>query len=291
MKIIQFLLIVALIFSLAACKGNAKAEDKSPVVASSSEDTDVLEATEAHNDVKLPTQIDTGVGLEYDTLNRIVKFGEDTVAYHADGSVTISYDYGDVIRLSQTGDKISESYDEYTGDVLTYSDYSFIINSDGLIVQAVTLGAQDYVEAPESRTIVVDYVYQNGNIMSCTIERYEYDHGVDWKDSKKLTTHKSSEDVAKYEYDSKKAPFYNSATPKWLLHYLFGELSANQNNVTKIKYSGETQEESYYVDKTYKYTYDKDGFPTGLTIKKNVKGYVAEDEVYEMLYRGTRNIK
>jgi len=169
---------------------------------------------------------------EYDGQNRIVKIydlsekkppdwlpsgirpiWQNIHAKISGNPTTIAYNPDGSVKVEENG-KIK--YYTIKGNLVASEGESFTINKEGYIVKGQS----------------VEYTYKNGNL-----------DVVLWTESAYTDS---------YQYDSKKSPFSNCNSPKWLMQKLW--LDESKNNVVKaIGENGGCK---------YTYQYDSDGFPT-----------------------------
>jgi hypothetical protein len=160
-------------------------------------------------------------------------------------------------------------YDEQNRIVkISTSDTNTITYTDNL----VTVGTQKFVI--DGNKVTYDYgsftIDKDGYYIFDNSEHlpYEYKDGnlikVSWN---------SSGGASYYSYDSKKSPFSNSKTPKWLIQRLVREYSVSKNNIIEINNDGEVTGGC-----NCEYKYDSDGFP----VTKTEKCYSEGEEDTEM---------
>jgi predicted small secreted protein len=170
---------------------------------------------------------------EYDRQNRIVKIyhyysnEDDKEALYLTTAITYSAD--DLVTVEEINNIEDRKANDFVrnGNIITTETEAFTltVNSDG------------YIVSKEGDGWYYECQYLNGNLI---------------KDGNLIDENIYS--VRKY--DSKKSPFSNSNTPKWLLQYLFTFSYADKNNILRIDHNSEVGSTKY------KYRYDRDGFPT-----------------------------
>jgi hypothetical protein len=159
-----------------------------------------------------------------------------------DESGTRKFEYDKQNRIVKIGDKTIT----YADNLITVGTQKYAINGNTITVDvdgsSFTINGDGYIAAPPSISCYGGcpeyFVYKDGNLIADNSGR-----GIG------------------YEYDDKKSPLSNSATPKWLMQILLGDVSASKNNVVGID-----EEDG---SSTYKYEYDSDGFP--VTAKMTVE--------------------
>ena len=159
---------------------------------------------------------------------------------------------------------------EYTksGNIITSiinseNTHMWDLNSDRQLVK--------YVGKIVGNSQIIDYQYQNGNIVKYTYA-YTYAEGGTF------------ETFNEYKYDNEKSPMYNCTTPQWYLIYSFKDISTT-NNMTEEKWivfpntGGGPYEDVY----EYIYEYDKDGYPTKRTKTDNNGSREVTEYAYKVL--------
>ena len=183
---------------------------------------------------------------EYDSQNRITQYSKynssgelletRTLTYSGNDLVTVVFNSATLYEFTKSGNKIT-SYGPQTWD----------LNSNGQLVKyAMKLGGNSQL---------IDYLYQNGNIVKYTYS-YTYEEGGTF------------DVIDEYKYDDKKSPMHNCTTPQWYLIYSFMEIST-KNNMTERKWSVD----SGTGVETHTYEYDSDGYPTKCTTTNSSNGY------------------
>jgi hypothetical protein len=196
---------------------------------------------------------DTYIKFEYDNKDRIVK-----MFHYRDGKVEFTR------MVSYSSDDLITVEDVYSEDDANNKTIDFVKNENTITLKYRLYLRSEYVPPSTSITLNEDgYIKKETTAISAArtvIDTYRY-RGNNL--TEKTNVHKventvASSETKKYKYDDKKSPFYNCATPKWLMQYYIGSDLGFYNNV--IDESG--------LDTYNKYKYDADGFPT----KKTVKG-------------------
>ena len=133
------------------------------------------------------------------------------------------------------------------------------LNSDGQLVK--------YVGEIGGNSQVLDYLYQNGNMVKFT-HVYNYEAGG---------THKA---IDEYKYDNKKSPMYNCTTPQWYLIYSFIDIMiSTPNNMIERKWSVDSNTGA----EAYEYEYDSDGYPTKRITTDGLGRKVVTEFTYKQL--------
>jgi hypothetical protein len=186
---------------------------------------------------------------KYDEQYRIVEIYQ----YH--------YFNGTTEQEHSTTTKITYADNLITAEEFYYSGskgntVNFAINGNTVTVKqnnsqspiTLTLNNDGYIVRKGDDNWGHTYQYQDGNLIK------RDDGGIEIYNYKK--------------YDSKKSPFYNCNSPKWLLQYLSNFEYSSKNNVLESEYVYAGEYVGYGTDTSvYEYEYDSDGFPTKETIK------------------------
>jgi hypothetical protein len=213
-------------------------------------------------DVKLLERMvsnESTVVFEYDNKNRVV-----TIENYRNSGGSEWLQNKRTIEYSDDGNLITVTTLKQTDNVT-----SFVVNSNIVTYNrpraydgTITLTELGYIGksegnswgSPENKT----YKYQDGNLTSMTSVSESFDPEKDAAIMFKI--------VVKREYDNRKTPLHNSATPKWLLQYLFEGITGTgtfiyNNNVTKYEHIDNYSSSNV----TFQYEYDAYGFPTKFT--------------------------
>jgi uncharacterized protein (TIGR02145 family) len=192
---------------------------------------------------------------EYDGQNRLVKiyhYGGEGLYYtstvtYTDALVTVN----DVFSDNSSGaTKFAINGNTITVEVVALnSSETLTVNKDGYIVKKE--GDKSLLE-----DWFYTYQYRDGNLIKREFKRNELEGGNSAGYTNDYT-----------EYDSKKQPFSNSGTPKWLLQYLL-DVAYAKNNILEDVWDGEETGSA-----KYEYEYDSDGFPTRQTCHVSGSGY------------------
>jgi hypothetical protein len=178
----------------------------------------------------------------------------------ADGAFTYKFEYDDKDRIVKIrnyylGSLHSTKTITYSGNDLVTVEEVFELDAERNSVinfvrnkSTVTIG-----ELSETLTINKDGYVVKSESSHGGIKNFQYRDGNLIKEEPDIM---SAMYVYSAKHDDKKSPFSNSATPKWLLQYLFEIYYACRNNVLEIVYAGELS--GTFV---YEYEYDDDGFP------------------------------
>ena len=203
-----------------------------------------------------------GIRFEYDNQNRITKivFYEQEAGYYASYTDKIIYNNVNLITVIDVdGDTITFTR---TGNTITvkpswWYDYGYYtrretyeVNAQGLIVKGISEGIWDDGDWWKE---TVTFQYQGRNLVKVISNWEEMWYGE----------YDSRDDYTTIlTYDDKKAPFYYSSTPQWLLFWFENLiLYGTQNNVTSINWEDEDE-------LTFEYTYNTNGFPLTRTITR-----------------------
>jgi len=175
---------------------------------------------------------------EYDNQNRLTKYSK----YDRNGELletrTLIYSGNDLVKVGFNSDELYD-FTKSGNKITTYGPQTWDLNSNGQLSK--------YVAEIGSNSQVINYLYQNGNIVQFTYV-YNYETGDMFEVNNE------------YKYDDKKTPMYNCTTPQWYLIYSFMDIST-MNNMTERKSSFDTNIETV----THAYEFDSDGYPTKCT--------------------------
>jgi len=197
---------------------------------------------------------------EYDSQNRITKWsrynssGEliqtSTLTYSGNDLVQAVYNSNVIFEYTKSGNKITSTY---SGD----DSQTWDLNSEGQLVK--------YVAKIVGNSQVIEYLYQNGNIVKRNYV-YTYAEGGTF------------ETITEYKYDNKKSPMYSCTTPQWYLISSFMDMNST-NNMIEQKW---TPASATGTD-LYEYEYDSDGYPTKRTKTINNGSKEVTEYVYKEL--------
>ena len=183
---------------------------------------------------------------EYDSQNRLSKY----TRYNSGGELletrALTYSGNDLVKTEFNSAQLHEytkSGNKITAILSSDVTQTWDLNNDGQLIK--------YVGEIVGNSQVINYLYQNGNIVKYTYV-YTYAEGG---------THEVILD--EYKYDDIKSPMYNCTTPQWYLIYSFMDIST-ANNVTEEKWS--VNSDIGVQTNRYEYEYDSDGYPTKRTI-------------------------
>ena len=175
---------------------------------------------------------------EYDSQYRLTK----CLRYNRNGELletrTHAYSGNDLVRITLNS-ALSYEYTKSGNKITTYGPQTWDLNSDGQLVK--------YVAEIAGNSQVIEYLYQNGNIVKYSYA-YTYEAGGTF------------ESIEEYKYDDKKAPMHNCTTPQWYLIYSFKDISTT-NNITEWKANVDADTGVHTSTATYVYEYDRDGYP------------------------------
>jgi len=220
--------------------------------------------TQGAGEKLLETVINSGdriIKLEYDSEDRIVKcykYSSDELTE----TLALIYSDGKLTHIERTlnndNNQIYFSIEE--NRVLLRGigmQITLFINDEGFIYKKLEVDQQNNIEAA--------FQYENGNLVKKTaVNRQKDVYG-------NINT---IETIDEYKYDSKSSPF-NCNTPRWFLHYIFGDYAGN-NNVVSL--SGNN-------DYKYEYDFNTSGFPVNKTLIIEHEGVTEYDTTY-FFYRG-----
>jgi len=196
---------------------------------------------------------------EYDSQNRLTKYSRynrssvlletRTLTYSGNDLVKAVFNSSTIFEYTKSGNKITVINSSVT--------QTWDLNSDGQLVK--------YVGILGSESQVIDYLYQNGNIVKHTYA-YTYESGETY------------DVINEYKYDDKKSPMHNCTTPQWYLIYSFMDIMiSTTNNMTERKWTFDTN----IGVETNAYEYDSDGYPT-----KRITTYSNENKgVTDYIYK------
>ena len=175
---------------------------------------------------------------EYDSQNRLTKY----LRYNSSGELletrTHTYSSNDLVKIMSNSTVIYEYTKSGNKITATPGTQTWDLNSDGKLVK--------YVMEIGDNSQILDYLYQNGNLVKYT---YVYNHEAGGTDNV----------ISEYKYDDKKSPMYNCTTPQWYLIYSFIDIMiSTANNMTERKWSVDSNTGA----ETHAYEYDSDGYPT-----------------------------
>ena len=258
-------------------KGNDNVKPKKESAPSENEESAIENDadTGGGTGVKLVKSIMTGESgfrFDYDEQNRIVGL------YNVDGPTrTVMYDvmYEDSsITLQRSEDGGDKTVFSIKGNIVKALKSTLIINDDGCIVSLKDDGRTG-CEHDEKNDVFKRTMFE---------EKYEYeDKNLTLTSDNQGDCQTSNENFTRYlEYDGKKSPFVNCATPKWFLQFLFqyhnGQSYASKNNIVETYSFGSNKEAKIF----YEYKYDADGFPT----KRTAQNSDESEQVVRFTYTG-----
>jgi len=187
----------------------------------------------------------------------------------ADGRLLQKFEYDKQNRIVKI---VSKTYSVADGELVAWNANTVTITydtDDKITLEEVI--TKEYAQDKETHS--VKKINAGTDTSTLNNEGYVYKDG-------NLIKETDGVNISEYSYDDKKSPFSNCKNPEWLLR-TFGVFSnLNKNNILNEYTSG--GEISF--SKTYKYEYDREGFPTKITEETYVEGEEQTDTTYYTYY-------